>query len=92
MSLRDREPKAKGSGELKQRGYSVVRTRDNEWRATSAECELIAESPVELLALAAMFESRGPDWQASDHEIEDYLERYESAPRSRTVQRSRRKR
>ncbi len=65
---------------LKQRAYSVVRTGGNVWGATSADCELIGESPVELLALAAMFETRGPDWKASDDEIEDHLERYESAP------------
>jgi hypothetical protein len=66
---------------LKQRGYSVIRTADNNWRATSGECELIGADPVELLALAAMFETRGADWQASDAEIEDYLERYEPSSR-----------
>jgi hypothetical protein len=66
---------------LKQRGYSVVRTADNDWRATSAECELIGQDPVELLALAAMFETRGADWKASDGEIEDFLEHFEPGSR-----------
>jgi hypothetical protein len=48
------------------------------WKATSDECELIGEHPVTLLALAAIYETRGQAWQASDDEIEKILRQYET--------------
>ena len=45
-------------------------------RVEGPESTLIAEDPETLLGLAAMYEVRGPDWTASDAEIEGVLARF----------------
>ena len=65
---------------LKERGYTVTCTysEDGEvWTATSGDCELIAECPVTLLGLAALYETRGQEWKASDDEIEGFLKLFD---------------
>lgn len=68
---------------LLQKGYRVRREETagstEWWRAEGPECILIAEDPETLLGLAAMYETRGPDWGASDAEIEAFLERFPQA-------------
>jgi len=65
---------------LKQRGYSVRRTvREGgtaSWIAENDENEFQSEDPVTLLALAAIGETRGEEWRASDQEIESFLAEY----------------
>ena len=64
---------------LLQRGFGVRRdppaSPEHEplWHAESEAAHLIAEDPFSLLALAAIAESRGSDWQASDEEIASFL-------------------
>jgi hypothetical protein len=66
---------------LQQRGY-VVRcersadgTRET-WIAESDTTELLADDPVALLGLAALAESRGTDWKASDSQIQEFLKKF----------------
>lgn len=66
---------------LLQRGYSVRReasSSDGEesWFAENAVHRFIAEDPVTLLALVALFETRGANWAASDHEIDRFLAQF----------------
>jgi hypothetical protein len=43
------------------------------WVAEDAGHRFVAEDLVALLGLVAMHETRGPKWQASDEEIEQFL-------------------
>lgn len=64
---------------LLQRGLSVCREpsafTDSGmlWFAEDAGHQSFAEDLVTLLGLAAMHETRGPEWQASDKEIERFI-------------------
>ena len=43
--------------------------------ATRGDNSFLADDPITLLGLIAMAELRGPRWQASDQEIDDFLMR-----------------
>ena len=64
---------------LLQRGYSVRRDAPSSpgqealWHAEREGVHLIAEEPLSLLALAAIVESRGAEWRATDEQIESFL-------------------
>ena len=68
---------------LKQRGYTVRREQrtdgEHTWIAQSSSAELISDDPVTLLALAAVAETRGEQWRASDPEIQKFLDEYGAA-------------
>lgn len=53
------------------------RGQDQElWFAIRDDLELVGASPLELLALATLVEQRGPAWQATDEEIEEFLGKF----------------
>jgi hypothetical protein len=64
---------------LLQRGLSVSRepasSDDTEayWVAEDADRRFIAEDPLALLGLVALYEIRGPEWLASDEQIDSFL-------------------
>jgi hypothetical protein len=64
---------------LRERGYRVRRESgesEETWIAENKGIKLIANDIVALLGLAAVAESRGADWKASDGEIDDFLQRF----------------
>jgi hypothetical protein len=67
---------------LKQKGFNVHWVRSSvdpeheTWYAEDDTREFIADDPVALLGLVAMYEVRGDDWKASDKEISDFLAQY----------------
>ncbi len=68
---------------LRSRGFEVRREEREGgewWRAESDDLELISEDPVTLLGLAAMRETRGPNWTASDQEIEAVIAEFRLGP------------
>ena len=54
-------------------GYEVECDRGGRWTAGKGDTIFSADSPVELLGLAAMYDARGPQWHASDAEIDAFL-------------------
>ena len=68
---------------LQQRGYTVRREQQADggqtWVAENGTVELRSEDPVTLLALAAIAETRGEQWRASDREIQTFLDEYGGA-------------
>jgi hypothetical protein len=67
---------------LERRGFEVTREHSETselWRARHLELHVLGDDPLELLGLAALFESTGPNWQASDDEIADVLRRFDLA-------------
>lgn len=60
------------------RGFNVSCDHQAVWTATKGETGFLADSPLQLLGVVAMFESRGPQWQASDEQIEEFLRKYQS--------------
>jgi hypothetical protein len=62
-----------------QRGFSVSRDPSlvtdagAYWIAEGADYRFVAEDLVTLLGLVALHETRGPEWQASDEEIDQFL-------------------
>jgi hypothetical protein len=58
---------------LVKRGFNVSCDNQGQWSATGNGCHFIASSPLELLGLAGIFDSRGANWRASDQEIEAFL-------------------
>jgi hypothetical protein len=62
---------------LRQRGYAVTCSEDRSyWIATSGNCVFSADNPVSLLGIAAMYETRGQEWKASDEEIDRFIEQF----------------
>lgn len=65
---------------LRERGFDVSRHDleggREEWRAERGELSIVADGPLLLLSLAALREQRGPNWRASDIEIETVLSEY----------------
>jgi hypothetical protein len=60
-------------------GYSVDRSDRNgneHWIAKKGTLELMANGPLELLGLSLLRSERGPRWQASDNEINEFLRRF----------------
>jgi hypothetical protein len=68
---------------LQQRGYMVRREQRADgtqtWVAQNGAVELASDDPVTLLSLAAIAETRGEDWKASDAEIQRFLDEYGAA-------------
>ena len=61
---------------LQQLGFSLRRKMEEDrefWIATKNDLEFSATSTLELLGLCLMRSTRGPDWKASDDEIDSYL-------------------
>ena len=61
---------------LLKKGYRVERRRDPSGGCLASKDghSFLAENPVELLGLIAMAEMRGEAWQASDREVELFLQ------------------
>lgn len=63
---------------LIEKGFTISakQTPNNEpiWYATKKNVELAASGPLELLSLVALAEQRGHNWNASDTEIQDFME------------------
>jgi hypothetical protein len=63
---------------LQKRGYAVTCSDDGRyWTAASGNCKFSADNPVSLLGIAAMYETRGEEWKASDEEIECFIEQFD---------------
>lgn len=68
------------------KGYLVSRdplapgSAEETWRAQGDGLEFLAEDPVTLLGLVAMFETRGTDWKASDLDIDHFLRAFPAGP------------
>ncbi len=63
-------------------GYTVTtrRTADAEiWIAQKENEELQANDPCTLLGLAKLVEVKGKNWQASDEQIAEFLQRFYGA-------------
>ena len=52
---------------------SAITESGTVWIAEDADRQFVAEDLVMLLGLIAMYESRGPNWQASDGEIDRFI-------------------
>jgi hypothetical protein len=68
---------------LRPRGYTVrldERSTDGSeerWTAEDSRCVLNAGDPVTLLGLAALVETRGDGWQASDEELDRFVSEFD---------------
>jgi hypothetical protein len=60
------------------RGFNVSCDDQSVWTATKGEASFLADSPLQLLGVVALFESRGRQWQASDEQIEEFMRKYQS--------------
>jgi hypothetical protein len=65
---------------LLEKGYRVSRVgvdeREETWQALKESEEFVAEDPLTLLGLVALYEMRGTAWQAPDVEIDAFLQRF----------------
>lgn len=65
---------------LKAKGFHVYRSRvvgdEEEWIAEKDGIKFMAEDPVVLLGLQAMYEKRQPNWKATDAEIHAFFEEF----------------
>jgi hypothetical protein len=65
---------------LRELGCAVHVQRDGDgretWSATRGDLSLVAGDPLELLGLHCLHQERGPDWKASDAEIDDFRKRF----------------
>lgn len=63
---------------LLKKGYTVSKNELSQteelWIATKNATELSAEDPLTLLGLVEMIERRGPNWKASDAEIDAFMQ------------------
>lgn len=60
-------------------GYSIDRIDKDggkHWIAKKGTLQLMADCPLELLGLSLLRSERGPRWQASDNEIDEFLKRF----------------
>jgi hypothetical protein len=70
---------------LLQRGLAVSRESASAdaaealWIAEDAAQRFVAEGPLALLGLVALYETRGPEWQASDEQIDRFLAEFGAA-------------
>ena len=66
---------------LCEKGYSVRKDKKENgeelWYAEKADQIFVAEGPIELLGLAAMYENRGENWKATDSEVEAFMSKHE---------------
>ncbi len=62
------------------KGYSIQKSNspgtEETWRAKKDGAELIAEDPLVVLGLIAMYESRGINWAATDEQIEEFQKEF----------------
>jgi hypothetical protein len=59
------------------KGYEIIHhDPDDAWVAQKDDNAFGASGPLELLGLVAMAEVRGSGWQATDEEINEFLEKY----------------
>lgn len=59
------------------KGYDVEKQlvgQQEMFLARKGDLEFLAEDTVALLGLIGIYETRGPNWQATDLEIESYVE------------------
>lgn len=64
---------------LLHKGYDVQFSRDEDrewWHAENEAGYFSAEDPLTLLGLIALYETRGEEWQASDEQVEGFMERF----------------
>jgi hypothetical protein len=67
---------------LQQRGFTEHGQKADDsgegemWVAENQFVRLVAEDPLILLGLAALYETRGSEWQAEDDQIEEFLAKY----------------
>ena len=70
---------------LLQRGLSVRREPVSSggtevwWIAEDAARRFVAEDPLALLGLVALYETRGLEWQASDEQIDRFIAEFDTA-------------
>ena len=60
-------------------GYSVDRVDtggEERWTATKGTLQLVAYCTLQLLGLCVLRSERGPAWQASDPEIDQFLRQF----------------
>jgi hypothetical protein len=58
------------------KGYEVSHSIGDGWLAQKRDEAFRADSPLILLGLVAMVETRGANWQATDQEIKAFLQTY----------------
>jgi hypothetical protein len=60
-------------------GFTVTRT-DLEsgelWQAAREDLLLTADDPIRLLGLATLWRDRGPEWRATEEQLEELLSEY----------------
>lgn len=59
-------------------GFEVGCDRGGRWTAEKGDSTFSADSALELLGLAAMYDARGLQWRASDVEIDAFLARFQN--------------
>lgn len=65
---------------LEAQGWQLEHSPHNQgarWIARRGIAELLGDDPLQLLSLAAITDTRGTDWEASDLEIDQVKRRYE---------------
>lgn len=65
---------------IKEMGYIItvkdLSDKEQQWSAAKDGNEFIASDPVQVLALIKLYEVRGKSWQASDLEVDEFLQKY----------------
>jgi hypothetical protein len=64
---------------LRQLGFAVSLRREGDhevWQAERDDLRLLADDPLALLGLATLRDQRGPDWAATDPEIQALLDEF----------------
>jgi len=57
-------------------GYTMDRVSnggEEHWIAKKGALQLVADCPLELLGLCLLRSERGPDWQATDIQIDEFM-------------------
>lgn len=57
-------------------GFELGCDRGGRWTAGKGDAVFSADSLLELLGLAAMYDARGPQWQATDAEVDAFLAKF----------------
>ena len=61
---------------LIEKGFEVEWRGDQSWTASKGDTKFEGEGPIELLGVVCMYENRGESWQASDKDIDDFLQKF----------------
>jgi hypothetical protein len=64
---------------LQSKGYRVDRTEADKvefWIAERSGLRFVADGPIELLGVVAVYEARGDRWRASDEDIDAFQKRF----------------